>query len=472
MYITDVIDAAWLERLSQAINAPVYVLDPAGKKVFVSRAFPFYCQLLERTGSCDVSRKSWHGSEGVQVVTCHAGMNNIVMPVHSDESLLGIIVVSSMITNLKTLTVPESEELKDALQAVHVHDVNSIQPKAAFVELFVNAMVTARTQKLESSNKLKELTLIMEFMEATARSKEIDNLIQNAVSFIVQKFKLSNCCIQVVDRKIRHFSNHPSLGNVENAVRKHLGATRSSFFVKELSTDYMLSGIGEGLSGSLLAIPLLNDKETVGAVFLYAEHDIRDSLDLVNLLGEKLVQAILQLTSFKQVEQSAMTDKLTGMYNRAFFDGAITTEVSRGYEKKQPTTLLMFDVDNFKQYNDTKGHPEGDKILKQVAEITKKTVQGLACRYGGEEFAVIMPNTPADQAADAAEELRKAIEAQAPLTVSIGTLTCLNSSVSASDMIREADSALYKAKKQGKNNSVNFIMVDKALGVIDANDAK
>ncbi len=469
MHITDVIDAAWLERLSQSLQAPVYVLDAAGQKAFVSKAFPFYCQLLERSGKCDVSRKSWQGSEGVQLLTCHAGMHNIIMPVRTDDAFLGLVVVSSMVTNVKTLTVPESEELRDALQSVHVHDRTTLPAKAAFVELFVNAMVQARMHKQESTKTIKELTCLIEFMEATARSKEITQLLQNAVSFFVHKFKLGNCSIHVFDTAASHFPN-VVLKPLENAIVKHLDAARSSFFVKELSTDYMLAGLAKDLTGSMLAVPVLHNKENIGALIMYAEHDLRNSLDLVSLLGTKLVDAVVQISSYKQVEHSARTDKLTSLYNRAFFDDALPTAISRAHQKKQSTALLLFDVDDFKQYNDTKGHPEGDKILQDIAAITKKTVQGTVCRYGGEEFAVILGNTQPEQAAELAELLRAAIEAAAPLTISIGTLTCLNSSALPADMVREADAALYKAKQKGKNQVVNFIMVDKALGVIDSSE--
>jgi len=137
--------------------------------------------------------------------------------------------------------------------------------------------------------------------------------------------------------------------------------------------------------------------------------------------------------------------------------------------KNAPITVLMLDVDNFKNFNDTKGHPEGDLVLRSVADVMRSVAPdgSICCRYGGEEFMVVLPNLSQQEAKDVAENIRSAVEQTCDLTVSIGMTICMNSSVSRETLIREADRALYRAKHLGKNKVVSFVIVDKGLGIID-----
>jgi diguanylate cyclase (GGDEF)-like protein len=151
----------------------------------------------------------------------------------------------------------------------------------------------------------------------------------------------------------------------------------------------------------------------------------------------------------------------------------LKSELTRAQKEANPTSLIIFDIDDFKLFNDTNGHPEGDRILKEIADVSKSCFDNVdtVCRYGGEEFVVIMPDADPDISLEKAEKLRSQIELNGSLTVSVGLITSLNSEVSAEHLLKEADKALYKAKRSGKNKVVKFVMVDKSLGVIDTEDA-
>jgi diguanylate cyclase (GGDEF)-like protein len=156
---------------------------------------------------------------------------------------------------------------------------------------------------------------------------------------------------------------------------------------------------------------------------------------------------------------SAITDKLTGLYNRRYFDHFLDFEIKRSSRQNASLALLMIDIDNFKQINDTFGHLFGDKILNKLGDIVKSIIRetDLAARYGGEEFSIVMSNTGLEEAAEIAERMRKAISAynfdikELPTTVSIGIAVYPLDSTSLQDLISNADRALYRAKHEGKN---------------------
>jgi diguanylate cyclase (GGDEF)-like protein len=176
---------------------------------------------------------------------------------------------------------------------------------------------------------------------------------------------------------------------------------------------------------------------------------------LRDLTEEKLAQVAL--------EQLATRDGLTGLANRRCFDDTLRAEWTRALRQRQPLSLLMVDVDNFKAYNDANGHLGGDECLKRIAGAVAGEMRAndLVARYGGEEFAVILPNQSLKGAASVAERIRTRVEAlqvpnrlapDAHVTVSIGAATAIASHDNcASDLVATADAALYRAKHMGRN---------------------
>ena len=155
----------------------------------------------------------------------------------------------------------------------------------------------------------------------------------------------------------------------------------------------------------------------------------------------------------KQLERMSMTDQLTNIPNRRNFDNQLNMEWRRAIRDKLPLSILLLDVDKFKMYNDTHGHQEGDAVLKAVAKSLERTVKrpgDLVARWGGEEFIVLLPNTDSKGALEMAELIRKNIESETVVTVSIGVNTQIPDSY-VDSFISIADSALYKAKEMGRN---------------------
>ena len=161
--------------------------------------------------------------------------------------------------------------------------------------------------------------------------------------------------------------------------------------------------------------------------------------------------------------QAAITDELTTIYNCAYFKHFLDLEIKRSRRQKHTLALLMIDVDNFKQYNDTLGHPAGDRFLRRLGALLRKNLReiDLAARYGGEEFAVVLPYTGSHGAMDTAQRLVAAV-ADLPrprsrevsaLTISIGIAVFPLHEETTESLIRRADQALYRAKRTGKNRA-------------------
>lgn len=168
----------------------------------------------------------------------------------------------------------------------------------------------------------------------------------------------------------------------------------------------------------------------------------------------------------KQLEQQNTRDALTGIRNRAFFDQKINAEIKRSRRERSTLGLLMIDIDHFKSINDNYGHLVGDLVIKEVASRLQQELKrstDYLCRYGGEEFAIILPNTDIEGAMQLAEQLRLCLNAspiqheelELSISASIGCYVAVAEISSLStDYIQEADIALYQAKNEGRNRVV------------------
>lgn len=170
------------------------------------------------------------------------------------------------------------------------------------------------------------------------------------------------------------------------------------------------------------------------------------------------------ITEQKRLEEElrrlATTDGLTGLYNRRYLDETLAAEISRSRRKGAPLSIVMFDVDHFKKFNDTYGHEQGDRVLQAVAKALRDAIRkyDLPCRYGGEEFLAILPDTHAAGAFTVAERLRKDIEQMEvdglKVTISLGVATFPDLPAQNGDeLIAFADQALYDSKRLGRNRT-------------------
>lgn len=174
----------------------------------------------------------------------------------------------------------------------------------------------------------------------------------------------------------------------------------------------------------------------------------------------------LALQKIKLIEENremALTDGLTGLNNHRYFHERLQQELSRVRRSNRHLSLLLIDVDYFKKYNDANGHLAGDDVLKRIATLIRKTARAgdVVCRYGGEEFVVILPEANKQQAVSVAERIREAVERESfmgeevlpaqKITVSIGVASFPEDAQGKDELIKKADDAMYEAKLRGKN---------------------
>ncbi|MCG8684745.1 MAG: GGDEF domain-containing protein [Desulfobacterales bacterium] len=168
------------------------------------------------------------------------------------------------------------------------------------------------------------------------------------------------------------------------------------------------------------------------------------------------------------LRQQAIRDPLTGLYNRRYLLETMEHEISRSSRKKSEMGLMMIDLDYFKKFNDTYGHDIGDFILAEFGRLIQLIIreEDIACRYGGEEFTLMLPETGKNDTLKVAEKIRNHIQAHkfyfnnksyAPITLSIGIAVFPHDGKTTSTLLKQADEALYQAKDQGRNQVVTLL---------------
>lgn len=229
-------------------------------------------------------------------------------------------------------------------------------------------------------------------------------------------------------------------------------------------------------SSSFISYPIMIGNRRIGVLNFtdkaggdnFTERD----LELLHAIAPQIAVAI-DRTAMKdkagEYEQLSVTDPLTGLLNRRYIEERLTEEIKRSKRTRNPMSFMMLDVDSFKAYNDSFGHPAGDHALKVVAGVLKETLRGadVAARYGGEEFAILLPQTTCEEAAAIAERIRHQVErtefTHRRVTVSIGIAGCSADIASVKEIISAADVALYQAKNQGRNRVKIFENSDRSF---------
>lgn len=215
-------------------------------------------------------------------------------------------------------------------------------------------------------------------------------------------------------------------------------------------------------------VPLVAHGETLGMLYLshieqgYLTADLQM---LLRTISEQVSLALANMRLQETLRLQTLKDPLTQLYNRRYMESSLERELARAKRHSQPLSVLMIDIDHFKRYNDSYGHDVGDKLLKEFAKLLQRCVrtEDIACRYGGEEFILIMPNASLEIAISRAErvaELMRDLEIQhgteliGTVTASIGVAVYPGNGDEPDSLVKAADKALYKAKQEGRNRYV------------------
>jgi diguanylate cyclase (GGDEF)-like protein len=316
--------------------------------------------------------------------------------------------------------------------------------------------------------------IVIEFLDCLNTGTTVEQLLQQTSEFVSRIFKPEHCALWVGNANVSQVPASQPFLDVSRALHSHVAANNTFTLVNNSGNDVLTAHVNDSsqLRVQLAAFPVRVQGKHAATLVIGAGQ-VSHTTEFVSLLLDKLSIALGRAQRFQNAQYSAMTDALTGLYNKAYFLEALKNEIARSARSQRPISLVMFDFDNFKEHNDTYGHVEGDKVLQQIGEVLRATIRAIdvPARYGGEEFSIILPETQHDHAFAFAERLRNIVQEKFPTTISIGIATCMNASVSPETLLKEADRALYASKNNGKNQTRNFLILDKALGVIDVQQA-
>jgi diguanylate cyclase (GGDEF)-like protein/PAS domain S-box-containing protein len=231
------------------------------------------------------------------------------------------------------------------------------------------------------------------------------------------------------------------------------------------------------LEVSYLCLPLMAQAESMGILHIECHADAaainsddwgefkKSRQELASAVAEHVALALANLQLRETLRSQSIRDPLTGLFNRRYMEESLAREVLRASRTNSTIGILLVDIDHFKQYNDTFGHEAGDAVMKEVGALLQKQVRGedIACRFGGEEFLLILPGAPLEIAHRRAEHLRRAVsgltvgfhgQALGSITVSIGVAIYPLHGSKAESVLECADKALYSAKESGRDRTV------------------
>src|SRR5207237_5641661 len=213
---------------------------------------------------------------------------------------------------------------------------------------------------------------------------------------------------------------------------------------------------------SRMCIPLVSFGQTLGVLMLESEHSgsfHEGDVESLEAVADICATASQNAHYVERVKQLAYLDGLTGIFNRRFFELRISEEIERARRYGTGLAVIMVDIDNFKKLNDEFGHLLGDEVLRQVSSLFHQQVRKMdvVCRYGGEEFAILLSQTNAEQALGVAEKLRRLVETwqfpgvPRPVSISAGAATYPEDGTTRDELVKAADAGLYAAKQAGRN---------------------
>ncbi|GAB4541065.1 MAG: hypothetical protein Fur0020_10400 [Thermodesulfovibrionia bacterium] len=337
------------------------------------------------------------------------------------------------------------------------------------IQVIVRDITEEKNAREELTKKSEELSVLYRVSSSISQTIEMDSLFMNVLDTVTSLDILNlqkKGGIMLIDGERMRLVSH--LGHSEEFVSLH----------KDMKIGECLCGIAL-MTGEVIIsrnsdtdnrhtirypdmkphghiiIPLKTKEETIGVLYLYTPPDVgidKDKIRLLSIIADQIGIAIENSRLYEETKTFSLHDPLTGLANRRFMDIMLDRLLAEAKRFNKPFSIIMADIDNFKLYNDTYGHLEGDRLLKDIADILSSRTRAvdLVVRYGGEEFVILLSNTDVETAYKIAEERREHIKSQLNVTVSMG-VTGYREGLDKYELIRTADSMLYKAKQDGKD---------------------
>ncbi len=347
-------------------------------------------------------------------------------------------------------------------------------PKATSLQLTLG--VTTKLARLLQEQAEREIA-VNRLATAIRNSLELDSVLQTAANEVGRALNVHSCAVRVegdlVGRQMTKFYLRPD-ASTENEIASLLTDVDSiSGRLADSPQAYVVDGDDSRTPFVLAAavVPLIYEGRFIGLLLVRSDDMSRVWADnevlLLHTVADQLAVAVKQAHLFAQMQEQALTDSLTGCYNRRAFELQLDRDLHMAIRMRQPLSLIMLDLDNFKHINDQAGHEAGDVALRLLADNLRAELRSVdtAARYGGDEFVIILPQANIDGAMLVAERLRNRVEQMevpgfGKVTSSFGVATFPNHASCRDTLVVAADRALYNSKKAGRNR---VTVIDPAL---------
>ncbi len=347
--------------------------------------------------------------------------------------------------------------------------VRTSMPKATSLQLTVS--VTTKLAQLLQEQAGREIA-INRIATAIRSSLELDSILQTTVNEVGRALNAQHCALRVTGEAGQQLTNcyfRDSKTDDSNAEEDELMGDLEAYNVRLAGRfkNYVLDGresVNAEAQGirPLVVVPLIYRERFMGVLLVRSDDSKRvwqeNEVLLMRTVADQVTVAVNHAHLFAQMQQQALTDGLTGCFNRRSFEMQLERDLQLATRMRQPVSLIMLDIDHFKRVNDTFGHDAGDVALRVLADSMREELRGVdtAARYGGEEFAVILPQAGIEGATAVAERLRARVEKTAVpgvghITASFGVATFPLHATSRDQLVVTADRALYSAIHSGRN---------------------
>jgi len=352
-----------------------------------------------------------------------------------------------------------------------------------------SAGLQQRYLEIEASNqdlkkRLSDLNSLYLISLTLSKTLDLNEILKSFKRLFQKKIKVDHFGIFLLDESISTLSLYTSFGlsrvtNLQTSFKFGEDIFGKALDIEEIvyvpdiaATSEFQFFSGEPKTGSFIVVPILLRKNHPLGVFSLYRSQIsafsKAERSLFKKIGLEIAKVLDKSLLFQHTKELSITDDLTGLYNRRYFNQRLEREVQRAKRYRRPLSILMVDIDYFKNYNDINGHLLGDEVLKKVALLLESNLRkaDIVARYGGEEFVILLPEIDKSHADQVAEKLRRTIELRnfpkeqyqpnKNLTISIGLSTLPDDSTNSRELIEFADRALYRAKAEGRNRVVAY----------------
>jgi diguanylate cyclase (GGDEF)-like protein len=449
---------------------------------------PTFCSMLISHGRCGLSNPAVEmppDPELPQMRVCLGGIGHLILPITVQTSNGEPAEIGRLITEPFAIRETDFSETFREAQKMHINPDNlaaaarqiKIVDRAELTQLTGIVAMVVRRVTHERTNRAQNLALAEAFEEVGLRGNR--EVIDELLTSLVKEFTDADASILTTSGRSGEMVHQPSFEpdiDPEHArlildftaeVTRWVGQTGYPISFPDLGGSAWCRHVlgGKDLEGSLVAVPIHLPGDVRGwwtAYFRQPMMQMEDQLHRLSVLSAHTAQTLAFMSRLEATQEQALTDALTGLHNRRYLLEQLERELARSVRGRYPVSLIIFDIDNFKQINDTYGHLAGDEALKHVAAALMEPLRrsSTICRFGGDEFCIVVPECAGDEARLVAERLKARIE-ETPLaiegagTVSLrisgGVATQYPDPPPETDLFELADRELIRAKRQGKS---------------------